>query len=167
MLINKDEINLIKDNKVCFVKNFVSLQRNYDFNLISKLMEENHLTIVPMSPVGNLRDVFQMVKITNILKEFKILFDFFAKLFKYELTENDGIDLFFSFVSQIGNAHEDIEDVYIIGLHGKTIYRVFDEDNKDYEINKGDLIFIPKGKKHKAIAINSRIIASIGFYGKR
>tara|TARA_R110000803_G_scaffold15046_1_gene41844 strand:- start:3278 stop:3781 length:504 start_codon:yes stop_codon:yes gene_type:complete len=167
MLIKAQDLKDIQENKVTLVKNFVSLERNYDFNLISKLMEENHLTIVPMFPVGNLRDVFQMGNITNILKEFKILFDFLAKLFKYQLTKNDGIDLFFSFVSQIGNAHEDIEDVYIIGLHGKTIYRVFDEDNKDYEINKGDLIFIPKGKKHKAIAINSRIIASIGFHGKR
>ena len=61
----------------------------------------------------------------------------------------------------------DEEDVFILGLKGKTIYRIYGVENKDYEINKGDLIFIPKNIKHKVMAINPRIIASIGFYGKR
>ena len=77
------------------------------------------------------------------------------------------VDLFFSLVSQIGNSHVDIEDVFIIGLKGEIIYRIFDFENKDYSIKKGDMIFIPKSIKHKAIGINPRIIVSIGFYGER
>jgi len=67
----------------------------------------------------------------------------------------------------VGTPHVDIEDVFIIGLKGTTIYRVFDIENKDYTIEKGDMIFIPRGIKHKVIGLNPRIVASIGYFGKR
>ncbi len=92
--------------------------------------------------------------------------DFLSKLFKYERDARDEVDLFFSFVSQVGNSHIDEEDVFILGLKGKTIYRVFGNVDKDYMIEKGDIIFIPRGIKHKVIGLTSRIVASIGFYGK-
>jgi cupin superfamily acireductone dioxygenase involved in methionine salvage len=167
MLINNNQISLIKDNKVCYIKNFVSLEKKYDFNLISLLLEEYDFKVGYKSNIGNLKDIFQIHKVSNSLKEFKTFFDFLSKLFKYERDSRDEVDLFFSLVSQIGNSHIDIEDVFILGLYGKTIYRIFDIENKDYEINKGDLIFIPNNTKHKVIGINPRIIASIGFYGKR
>ena len=43
MLLNKDQVQSIKENKVTFVKHFTALHRTYDFNLISKLIEENNL----------------------------------------------------------------------------------------------------------------------------
>lgn len=167
MLIKKDQVNLIKENKICFIKNFVSLEKIYDYNFISNLLEENNLNVVQKTSTGNLKDVFQIFKVSNSMKEFKTFFDFLSKLFKYERDQRDEVDLFFSFVSQIGDTHEDMEDVFIIGLKGTTIYRVFDTKNVDYYVEKGDMIFIPKSLKHKAIGLNPRIIASIGFYGKR
>ena len=167
MLIKAQDLKDIQENKVTLVKNFASLTREYDFNLINNLMEENNLSISQKSNVGNLKDVFQIHKVSNILEEFKIFFDFLTKLFKYERDLKDEVDLFFSLVSQVGNSHVDTEDVFIIGLKGKIIYRVFDFENKDYSIEKGDMIFIPKGIKHKAIGINPRIIVSIGFYGEK
>jgi len=167
MLLNSDQVKQIKDNKVCFIKNFSSLEREYDFNLISMLIEENNLPAKPNSNIGHLKDIFQIFKVSNTLKEFKTFLDFFRKLFKYSFDERDEVDLFFSLVSQVGLTHIDIEDVFILGLKGKTIYRIFDKENKDYEINKGDLIFIPRNIKHKVIGINPRIIASIGYYGNK
>ena len=167
MLLNKEQINLIKNNKVTFIKNFVLLTREYDFNLLSKLMEENKCKINQKLLIGNLKDVFQMLKVSNFLQEFKVFFDFLSKMFKYERHEKDEIDLFFSLISQVGTPHVDIEDVFIIGLKGTTIYRVFDIENKDYTIEKGDMIFIPRGIKHKVIGLNPRIVASIGYFGKR
>ena len=167
MLIKQPEVISIKENKVTLIKNFVTLERNYDFNLLSQLMEENDLTISQKSFVGNLKDVFQIYKVSNTLQEFKTFFDFLSKLFKYERDLKDEVDLFFNFVSQTGNPHVDIEDVFIIGLKGKSIYRVFDVETKDYNIQKGDMIFIPKNIKHKVMALNPRIVASIGFYGRR
>jgi len=167
MLVKELEINSIRQNKITLIKNFASLTREYDFNLLSKLMEENDLMIGQKSCVGSLKDVFQVYKVSNTLQEFKIFFDFLSKLFKYERDPKDEVDLFFSFVSQVGNTHVDAEDVFIIGLKGTTIYRIFDTKNEDYCIEKGDMIFIPKGKKHKVLSMSPRIIASIGFYGKR
>ena len=167
MLIKAQDLKDIQENKVTLVKNFASLTREYDFNLLSNLMEENECIISQKTNFGNLKDVFQIYKVSNCLQEFKTFFDFFSKLFRYEKDSRDGVDLYFSLVSQIGDSHVDIEDVFIIGLKGKIIYRVFDFENKDYSIEKGDMIFIPKGIKHKAIGINPRIIVSIGFYGKR
>ena len=157
----------IKQNKVTLIKNFTMLERNYDFNLLSELMEKNNLKINQKSFVGNLRDLFQIQKVSNTLQEFKIFFNFLSKMFKYERHEEDELDLFFSFVSQVGSPHEDLEDVFIIGLKGTTIYRVFDNENKDFTIEKGDMIFIPRGIKHKVISLNPRIVASIGFCGKK
>jgi mannose-6-phosphate isomerase-like protein (cupin superfamily) len=167
MLINKDQVNLIKENKICHIKDFVLLERQYDFNLISLLLEENDLKVASKSNIGNLKDIFQIYKVSNCLKEFKTFFDFLSKLFKYERDPRDEVDLFFSLASQVGSPHKDEEDVFIIALSGKIIYRIFDIKNKDYEMNKGDLIFIPKNIKHKVIGITPRIIASIGFYGKK
>ena len=167
MLIKAQDLKDIQENKVTLIKNFINLERNYDFNLISNLIEENDLSIMPKSQIGNLKDVFQIYKVSNCLQEFKTFFDFLSKLFRYERDSRDEVDLFFSLVSQIGNSHVDIEDVFIIGLKGEIIYRIFDFENKDYSIKKGDMIFIPKSIKHKAIGINPRIIVSIGFYGER
>jgi mannose-6-phosphate isomerase-like protein (cupin superfamily) len=167
MLINEKDSNNIKKNRVTLVKNFIDLERNYDFNLISNLIEENDLSINQATNLGNLKDVFQIYKISNCLNEFKIFFDFLTKLFKYERDLKDEADLFFSFASQVGTSHVDKEDVFIIGLKGKTLYRIFNKKNKDYEINEGDLIFIPRGLKHKVLGVTPRIIVSIGFWGKR
>ena len=53
MLINQSDLGSIKKNKVTLVKNFVSLERNYDFNFISDLMEENNIIIQQKSSIGN------------------------------------------------------------------------------------------------------------------
>ena len=167
MLIKQPDLISIKENKVTLIKNFISLERNYDFNLISKLMEENNIRVNTKTEIGNLKDVFQMYNVLNYLPEFKTFYDFLNKLFKYRKDERDEVDIYFSFVSQAGGGHVDIEDVFILGLKGKTIYRIFSNVNKDYMVEEGDLIFIPKGISHKVVGITPRIIASIGFYGER
>ena len=169
MLLNKDQVDLIKQNKICVVKNFVSLNDIYDANFISNLLEENTLKVAQKTFSGNLTDVFQIFKVSDTRKEFKTFFDFLSKIFKYERNKHDEVDLFFGFVSQVGGPHVDPEDVFIIGLQGTTIYRAFNEHKEweDYYVEKGDMIFIPKGLKHKAIGLTPRIIASIGFYRER
>jgi len=165
VLIKETEVNLIKQKKAVLIKNFTNLNKTYDFNFISKILEENYLCVLDKTSSGNLKSIFQIEQVTNVTKEFKIFFDFLSKLFKYKRHPKDGVDLFFSFVSQTGDTHQDIEDVFILGLEGEVIYKVFDIENKDYYVKKGDMIFIPRGLKHKVIGINPRIIASIGFYG--
>tara|TARA_R110000803_G_scaffold204717_1_gene270944 strand:- start:1763 stop:2269 length:507 start_codon:yes stop_codon:yes gene_type:complete len=167
MLLNKDQIQSIKENKVTFVKNFVTLNRPYDFNLISKLIEENDLQSMSKSNYGGLRDVFQIRGVVNLLKEFNVLFDFFNKTFNYKYDQKNNVDLFLSLISQVGVPHIDEEDVFIIGLNGNMVYKVFNDKIVDYHISKGDLIFIPKGVKHKVMGLSSRISMSVGFFNKR
>ena len=167
LLNNKEQVESIRNREVTHVKNFASLEREYDFNLLSRLMEENDLTVGEKTSKGILKDVFQIYNVSNTLQEFKTFFDFLGKFFKYEKDPKDEVDLFFSFVSQVGRPHLDTEDIFIIGLKGTTIYRVFDNEDKDYYIEKGDMIFIPKGKMHKVIGMTPRIIMSVGFYGRR
>tara|TARA_R100001509_G_scaffold153900_2_gene115114 strand:+ start:91 stop:606 length:516 start_codon:yes stop_codon:yes gene_type:complete len=167
MLLQKQHLQSINEGKVTYVKDFVKLERTYDFNLISLLIEENNLVILPKTNMSNLKDIFQIHKVSNCLKEFKTFFDFLSKLFRYERDPQDEVDLFFSLTSQIGDTHIDEEDVFILSLNGKTIYRFYGETDTDYCINKGDMIFIPKNIKHKAIGLTPRIIASIGFFGKK
>jgi hypothetical protein len=59
MLIKAQDLKDIQENKVTLVKNFASLTKEYDFNLISNLIEENDLSIVQKSHFGNLKDVYQ------------------------------------------------------------------------------------------------------------
>ena len=170
ILLNEKDIKYIKQNKITYVKNSITLKREFDFNLISKLVEENNLKSFYKIPKGDcpiLECIFQIYSVSKCLIELDYLFDFLKKIFKYDYNERDEIDLFFSFISKVGEPHVDEEDVYIIGLMGTTVYRTYGDESKDYTIEKGDLIFIPKGIKHKVIGITPRIIASIGFYGKR
>ena len=162
MLLNEAEVNSIKQNKVTLIKNFIELHKIYDFNFISKTIEENDFVVESKTNLNNLRNVFQIRNVIDTSQEFKTLFDFLSKLFKYQRDAKDSVDLFISFVSQVGRSHIDEEDVFIIGLKGNVIYRVFDIQNKDYSIEEGDMIFIPKGLKHKVIGISPRIIASSG-----
>ena len=168
MLLNKEQIHSIQNKKTTYVKNFVSLEREYDFNLISNLLEENTDKIFTraLTDREHLKHIYVLKNVINTLKEFKFFFDFLSKLFKFKPNPKDDIDIYFSLISQVGSPHKDIENVFIIGLKGKTVYRVFEEDTNNYEINKGDMIFIPSNVKHKAIGITPRIIASIGFYGE-
>ena len=166
MLLNKEQIESIHNREITYVKNFVLLKREYDFNLISKILEEQDNRVLTKTNVGNLRDVYQMLNVTNYLQEFKIFFDFLSKTFKFNSDPKNGVELYFNFAAQVGAVHDDIENVFIIGLKGKTVYRIYGDNNIDYEINKGDMVFIPPGIKHKAIALTPRIIASIGFYDR-
>ena len=167
MLLNKKQIESIRNKKVTHVKNFASLDREYDFNLIAQFLEERNDDVLIKTGIGKLRDVYQMMKVTNFLPEFKTFYDFLLKTFKFKPDPRDAVELFFSFATQSGPAHADIETVFIIGLKGKVIYRIFEDKISDYEINKGDMIFIPRIIKHKVVGITPRIIASVGFFDRK
>lgn len=165
MLLNKKNIKNIKNKKITYIKNFTSITDIYDFNKISNLVDSYSLNVIFKPGQANYFDsIWQLRDIHKFDNQFFILIDLFRKIFNYTTDIKDGVDLFFSFVTNTGGSHVDEEDVFLIGLHGKTIYRVI-ETNKDYCLQKGDLLYIPKGNRHKAISATPRSIASVGFYG--
>ena len=113
MLIPKSEITSIKENKVTLVESFISLKIDYDFNFLSQLLEKNDLPIYVKSTIGNMRDVFQIRKVADLFKELKPTINFLGDLFSYEKKENDGIDLFFSFLNVF---KEELIDILSMGF---------------------------------------------------
>tara|TARA_R100001015_G_C4624734_1_gene182979 strand:+ start:1285 stop:1809 length:525 start_codon:yes stop_codon:yes gene_type:complete len=165
MLLNKKNIKNIKNKKITYIKNFTSITDIYDFNKISNLVD-NYSLDVSFKPgqVSHFNSIWQLKDIHKFDNQFFTFMDLFRKIFKYTTDIKDGVDLFFSFITNTGGSHVDEEDVFLIGLHGKTIYRII-ETNKDYCLEKGDLLHIPKGNRHKAISATPRSIASVGFFG--
>jgi ribosomal protein L16 Arg81 hydroxylase len=165
MLLNKKNIESIKKQKVTFIKNFTTILNTYDFNKISSLVDDYSLDVEKKFHYGlEYNAVWQLKNVDKIDNTFFMYKDFFNKTFKYVPDIKDGVDIFFSFVTNIGTSHVDIEDVFLLGLHGKTTYRMIDTD-KDYMIERGDLLYINKGIRHKSMSTTPRSIASIGFYG--
>ena len=80
MIIQGPELESIKNREVTFVKNFTQLKTNYDFNFISKLLEENEINVVQKPNFGNLKDIFQAMKVDLYVKEFLIYLDFLKKI---------------------------------------------------------------------------------------
>ena len=164
MLLNKKDINRIKSKKITYVKNFTQNLQNFNFNTLSTLIDDYSLNVVNKSNFLNFNATWQVKDVHQTNADFFVFLDFFSKIFKYTAETRDGVDLFFSLVTNTGMSHVDTEDVFLIGMHGKTIYRITDT-KKDYTLEHGDLLHIPKGIRHKSISSTPRIIASVGFFG--
>ena len=148
---------------VNLIKNFIKVEENLDFNFISKLLDRNNLYSIVSS---NCMDVFvleSVFQIKNIEKDL-FFFDLIKKLNELYNKNNFKSEsfLFFSLVS--GNksiTHRDQVNVYILNLFGKTLYYI---EDKEYILEKGDLLFIPKNSLHKAIGLTPRICLSFTVY---
>ena len=148
-------------NKSSFVKNFITFNEILDFNFISNLVNKNNFE---SSISSNWMESFileSVFKIKNVQNDF-----FFKEMFlllnnNYNKEKNHAtIDLYFSMVSGSKSiTHKDDYDVLIIGMYGKTLYIVEEEE---FIVEPGDLLSIPKNKLHKAMGISPRIIASYG-----
>jgi mannose-6-phosphate isomerase-like protein (cupin superfamily) len=145
------------------IKNFFSFKEKFDFNSLSNLLDRNNL--INKISSNWLQDFVMdsVFKIENVEKDF-YFFEIFNLLNnKYnEFKKSSDLYLFFSLVS--GNrsvTHRDNYDVYIIGLHGKTLYKV---EEQEFILEEGDMLFIPKNSLHKAIGLTPRICLSYGIH---
>ena len=164
MLLNNKNIKRIKSKKVTYIKKFTQNLNNYNFDKLVSLIDDYSLMVLNKSNVSNFDGTWQVRDVHKVNNYFFVFADFFYKIFKYTPDTSDGVDLFFSFVTNTGGSHVDIEDVFLIGMHGKTIYRITDT-NKDYILEHGDMLYIPKGITHKAISLSPRIVMSVGLCG--
>lgn len=166
--ITPENVETIKNNKVTFVENFTTIDDKYDFNFLFSLLES---ISIPIDFKGNdesfFKKVFQIKKLKGYVPGFNFIQDFLKQVFKFYPDDRDNCDIFFSFQSTSGNSHLDIEDVFIVGLEGQVMYKIFGEVSNYYTIKKGDMIYIPKGIQHKVIGLSPRITLSVGFYGRK
>lgn len=165
--LDQQDLNSIKNKKVTLVKNFVSFDKNYDFNLVLDFLEKSDFDINCMGAANFFKSNFQVKKIENNFPNFIFLMNFIRKALNYKSTPEDEVDFFFSFKSNSGLSHRDREDVFIISLYGKTIYKILDDTNKIFLLEKGDMLHIPKNILHKVVSLSERIVISIGFFGEK
>ena len=145
------------------IKNFCSFKETIDFNFLSNLLDRNNFeTQFSSNWLGNY--LFESVfKIQNVENDnfFKEIFNLLNINYNKENKRSD-LFIFFSLVS--GNksiTHRDDYDVLIIGMYGKTIYKI---ENEYFTLEPNDLIIIPKNQLHKAIGLTPRICLSYGIY---
>jgi mannose-6-phosphate isomerase-like protein (cupin superfamily) len=142
-----------------FRKNFLKIEPAFDFNKLSLFLDKNNfISVISSNYLNNyicqsifqIRGVENTAEFKNVCKELNILFN--------KNNSNYDLDIFYSMVSGSSSiSHEDEYDVVIINLFGKVLYK----HGKDlYELNPGDLLYIPKNTFHKAIGITPRIVLS-------
>tara|TARA_B110001454_G_scaffold198291_1_gene202324 strand:- start:89 stop:592 length:504 start_codon:yes stop_codon:yes gene_type:complete len=156
--------------EVKFYKDYFKA-KDFDFNLLANVIDTSNTSTVISSNYFNdyiLESCFQVKDIQGgTFKGYRRIHPYFENIWKKleekhnsSKSRKSSIDIFFSFCAGGRSiAHEDYDDVSIFGLYGKTIYLINDVE---YSIEKGDLIFIPKGTIHRAIGITPRIIGSYG-----
>jgi ribosomal protein L16 Arg81 hydroxylase len=143
------------------IKNFFSFKEKFDFNSLSNLLDRNNLINRVSSNWIQDYIMDSVFKVKNVEKDFYFyeIFNLLNNQFN-KLNKQTDLFLFFSLVS--GNrsiTHRDNYDVYIIGLHGKTFYKV---EEKEFLLEEGDMLCIPKNMLHKAIGLTPRICLSYG-----
>ena len=148
-------------DKVILYKGYIKLN-DFDFNLLAEVIDTvNNNSFISSNHMFEkiLESCFQ-IKGVHGHPFFHDIWSNFERLHNPNGQKNSSIDIFFSFCSGGRSiAHSDFEDVCIFGLYGKTIYVI---NNKEYNVVKGDLLFISKNTIHRGIGITPRIIGSYG-----
>ena len=148
-------------DKVILYKGYIKLN-DFDFNLLAEVIDTvNNNSFISSNHMFEkiLESCFQ-IKGVHGHPFFHDIWSNFERLHNPNGQKNSSIDIFFSFCSGGRSiAHSDFEDVCIFGLYGKTIYVI---NNEEYNVVKGDLLFIPKNTIHRGIGITPRIIGSYG-----
>ena len=144
-------------------KKFCSFKETIDFNFISNLLNRNNMSSRISSNWIESFILDSVFKIENVENDyfFNEIYNLLKSKFNKENKKSD-LFLFFSFTS--GNksiTHRDDYDVFLLGLYGKTIYIV---ENEEFCLEQGDLLSIKKNELHKAIGLTPRIILSYGIY---
>ena len=145
------------------IKKFCSFKEQIDFNFLSNLLDRNNFQSHLSSNYLNYFILESVFKIETIEKDlyFKNIFDLLNDTYNKDNKKSD-LYIFFSLVS--GNksiAHKDEYDVYILGLYGKTVYKVEEEY---FTLEEGDLLMVPKNSLHRAIGLTPRICLSYAIY---
>tara|TARA_E500000318_G_C3561504_1_gene213669 strand:+ start:2062 stop:2580 length:519 start_codon:yes stop_codon:yes gene_type:complete len=168
-MINHEESVSIINRKLTWIKNFYNLEKEYDFNYLSKTLNSNQLVsrfFNKPSLQPSLSDTWQIMDVSGCDELLLSWQDLIMKLGQYNFHQKDRMDFFVSFESNVGVPHVDKEDVFILGLHGKTMYTIFDKELSEIIIEKGDMVFIPSGIMHRSISITPRSIASLSLWSK-
>ena len=142
------------------------LDKEYDFNNLSILLNRNHFLSRISSNYLNdfiFESIFQIQNV-HLDHHFLNIYNKLQKEFNISNSESN-LSIFSSLVSGIKSpVHWDVTDVLLLGLHGKVLYKI--NDIEEYILEPSDLLIIPQGVKHMAIGITPRITLSYGIFNE-
>ncbi len=149
----------VKENKYLLIKKAIRLETfQLDFNFDSMLAmwsKNNSLYFETKLMVGQIFNV-------NNLSIFKPYITYIETNLK-DLFKIGKLDFFFSLKGEVGPSHVDKEHVLILGIKNVTYYHL---DNKDFKVEPGDILYIPKGYLHHAFSARERIVLSLSVWKK-
>lgn len=149
----------VKENKYLLLKKAIRLETfQLDFNFDSMLAmwsKNNSLYFETKLMVGQIFNV-------NNLSIFKPYITYIETNLK-DLFKIGKLDFFFSLKGEVGPSHVDKEHVLILGIKNVTYYHL---DNKDFKVEPGDILYIPKGYLHHAFSARERIVLSLSVWKK-
>ena len=146
-----------------FIRKKIKFKKDIYFNFVSHALDVNNHDTIFSGAWFDKKILQSVMQIRNVGKneEFKYVYDQLKK-HCIKKQKNYDLDLFMSWVMGTrSTTHKDEYDVWILGCHGRTMYKV---GYKEIIVEKGDLLYIPKNTTHTAIGLDPRIILSLGIY---
>ena len=140
-------------------KKEIDIINNFDFNFLCKILDSGDFN---SSPVTRWFDNYICDSVFRIKQVHKSrflfsLYDLLNKKYNLKKYQSD-LDIFYCTTSGGKSpTHSENYDVYIIGIEGKTLYKL---DDKHFTVEKGDVLHIPKNTFHSGIGLTPRIILS-------
>ena len=149
-----------KNNKYLLIKKAIRLQSfrlDFDFDMMFALFAKYNCLDFSQKK----QFVGQIIEV-NSIPIFKTYLNYIATHLK-DLFNIGNLDFFYSLKGEIGPAHEDFENVIILGIKNVTYYHI---DNNDLKIEPGDILYVPKGFLHHAFSSRERIVLSLSLWKK-
>lgn len=147
-----------KKNKYLLIKKAIILESfklNFDFDMMFSLLSKYN----ELEHRRKKEFLGQIVQMNNI-PIFRPFLDYIMSNLN-DVFKMGQLDFFYSLKGEVGVAHEDGENVIIIGIKNVTYYHL---DNVDLQVSPGDLLFIPKKILHHAFSSRERIILSFSLW---
>ncbi len=121
-----------------------SVDELYDMNKLTDFIDNYSMTVLCLAKHEDFfKQVLQIKYVNEFDQNVAVVKDFLEKTFNYKFHVENGVDIFFSLVANTGVSHVDKEDVFLLGSHGKTTYKII-PDGIDYQIKKDDLLYKPR-----------------------
>ncbi len=143
-----------------FKKKEIKIEDDFDFNFLCKILDSGDFNNTPVTRWFDNYILDSVFRIKEVHKS-RFLFSLYKLLNeKYNLKKYPSdLDIFYCMTSGGKSPpHSENYDVYIIGVEGKILYRL---DDKQFIVEKGDVLHIPKNTFHSGIGLSPRIILSL------
>tara|TARA_B100000003_G_C10907378_1_gene361756 strand:+ start:669 stop:1175 length:507 start_codon:yes stop_codon:yes gene_type:complete len=161
IMIFKKIRKAVKENKYLLIKKAIRLETfrlDFNFDTMFAMWAKNNSLYFEskLSPfVGQICNV-------NRLSIFKPYITYIETNLK-DLFEIGNLDFFYSLKGEVGPSHFDREHVIILGIKNVTYYHL---DNKDFKVEPGDILYIPKNYLHHSFSARERIVLSLSIWKK-